>query len=121
MSVATNHVTTIDRDSVGHWGWRCTGCPEEASGFERAAEVIESAEAHGPRAANSMVPSDDEDEGPGSCIWNYDNQRRSTVILTKGLSAERMTVLVASLTGPDAKWRLIRDESGRRVGEREEG
>jgi hypothetical protein len=47
--------------------------------------------------------------------WDYDNQRRPTVVLNRGLSGQTMAVLVTGLLGPDANWRLIRDENGQRV------
>lgn len=54
------HVTRIiERDSAGHWAWDCETCPEEATGYETADEVIEAATAHGPLAADSLRPIDD--------------------------------------------------------------
>jgi hypothetical protein len=65
MSTHPDHVTTIEGpDSAGHWSWRCTtsGCPDDASGYELAAEVTAAATAHGPLAADSPIPVDEPDD-----------------------------------------------------------
>lgn len=54
------HVTYIEVDGVGQYGWYCTDdeCRAEATGYEDAAEVLAAAKNHGPLAADSMVPAD---------------------------------------------------------------
>jgi hypothetical protein len=62
---ADDHITYIEGpDSAGHWEWHCSiqDCHENGTGYEEAAEVIAAATAHGPLAADSMIPID-EDEG----------------------------------------------------------
>lgn len=63
------HVTTIEGpDSAGHWSWRCTsdGCYREETGFEFAAEVTAAATIHGPLAADSITPTDENDDDQGA-------------------------------------------------------
>lgn len=47
-------------DIAGHWGWTCVGCNEDASGYDDAEDVIAEAEAHGPIAADSLIPTNPE-------------------------------------------------------------
>ncbi len=59
------HVTYITGpDIAGHWGWECadSGCREEASGYDHPDDVVAAAEQHGPLAADSLVPTYDDDE-----------------------------------------------------------
>lgn len=56
---ATTHVTHIEREG-DQWAWICT-CGTEATGFELADVVIAAAIAHGPLAADSLIPVDDEE------------------------------------------------------------
>lgn len=59
------HLTYIDpdRDSAGHLSWSCTQLDDDGSGYETARDVLEAATAHGPLAADSPIPTDD-DDGP---------------------------------------------------------
>jgi hypothetical protein len=63
--MTSHHVTYIDGpDSAGHWEWHCSApdCPESASGYELAVEVIAAAQAHGPLAADSLIPVDEDEQ-----------------------------------------------------------
>jgi hypothetical protein len=56
------HVTTLEGpDSAGHWAGRCLAgeCPFDESGYEPG-EVVERITRHGPLAADSPVPPDEE-------------------------------------------------------------
>lgn len=56
------HITEIhERDSAGHWSWSCTEGDADASGYETADEVLGAATAHGPLAADSLIPEDEEE------------------------------------------------------------
>lgn len=58
----TDHVTYIEGpDSAGHWSWHCAQNDAEASGYETAAEVLDGANQHGPLAADSLIPEDDDE------------------------------------------------------------
>lgn len=59
-----NHITYIEKDGAGQWSWTCDDaqCRAEATGFETADEVLAAAKAHGPLAANSMIPVDADEE-----------------------------------------------------------
>lgn len=56
------HVTRIlPRDIAGHWAWECDLRDGDGSGYETAPEVLAAATAHGPLAADSLRPVDDDE------------------------------------------------------------
>ena len=57
------HVTSINGPSAaGLWGWSCYACGSEAHGYGLAADVLAAAREHGPLAATSCIPTDEEED-----------------------------------------------------------
>lgn len=62
-AVAAGHVTYIERpDGAGHFSWCCVKNDGDGTGYEEAAEVMAAATAHGPLAADSYIPRDEDVE-----------------------------------------------------------
>lgn len=54
VHAAAQHVTELEQDAAGQWGWACVMRDREATGYETAQEAQDAAEKHGPVYAGSL-------------------------------------------------------------------